>query len=217
MLTPNHYFPPFSKEEYDRRYDILRKEMKEQELDCLIVYGATPLGGNDTGQINAQYLSNFAAVGHTYVVFPQKADPTLHLVVELHVKNAMDIGVIQDVRTGARIEEGLAARLKELELEKARIGIVGPSVSYFMPCTIPYEHYIHLEKELPGSEFINVHEWYENIRSIKSGKEKDLIKRAAHLTDICHEEIVHATKAGVSHADLRRIVEQVSFIHKGNY
>lgn len=217
MLTPNHYFPPFSKEEYDRRYEALRQEMKKQELDCLIVYGATPLGGNDTGQINAQYLSNFAAVGHTYVVFPQKEDPTLHLLVELHTKNARDIGVIQDIRGGALIEEGLSNRVKELGLEKGRIGIVGSSVSYFMPCTIPYEHYIHLEKELPGSELVNVHEWYENVRSIKSAEEIELLKKAAALNDLCHEEIVHATKAGVSHADLRRIVEQVSFIHKGNY
>ena len=72
MLAPNHYFPPFSKEEYERRYRILRQAMEEDGLDCLIVYGTTPLGGNDTGQINAQYLSNFAAVGHTYVVFPVK-------------------------------------------------------------------------------------------------------------------------------------------------
>lgn len=217
MLAPNHYFPPFSKEEYDRRIRVLREKMKEEELDCLIIYGATHLGGNDTGQINAQYLSNFAGVGHTYVVLPLKGEPTLHILVELHHHNAMDIGAIQDIRAGARIESGLSDRLKELDLQKGVIGLVGSSVSYFMPCTIPHEHYVHLETEFPQAEFINVHEWYENIRSIKSPEEIALMERAAALNDLCHEEIIHATKPGMSHADLRRIVEVVSFMHKGNY
>ena len=183
MLAPNHYFPPFSKEEYDRRYRVLREAMKEQELDCLVVYGATPLGGNDTGQINAQYLSNFAGVGQTYVVFPIKEDPTLHLALGFHIPNAKDIGVIQDVRADAQIETTVAHRLRELDIKKGRIGIVGPSVSYFMPCTLPYEHYSLLLKEFPDVEFMNVSEWYENIRSIKSEEELKLLERAAALTD----------------------------------
>ena len=191
--------------------------MEEEGLDCLIVYGTTPLGGNDTGQINAQYLSNFAAVGHTYVVFPVKEGPTLHLALDLHAQNARDIGYIQDVRPGTNLEITVCDRLKELELEKGRIGIVGPSVSFFMPSTIPYEHYLHLQNAFPAAEFVNVHEWYENIRSIKSEEEIRLIEKAAALNDLCHEELFHAVKPGISHADLRRIVEQVSFMHKGNY
>ena len=217
MLTPNHYFPPFSKEEYDRRYRVLREAMKEQELECLIVYGTTPLGGNDTGQINAQYLSNFAGVGHTYVLLPLNEDPTLHLALEFHIPNARDIGAIQDVRAGAYLETSIAERLKEIGIEKGRIGVVGPSVSYFMPCTLPYEHYMHLLKEFPDAEFVNVSEWYENIRSIKSEEELEVLEKAAALTDLCHEELCFATRPGASNADIRRVVEEVSFIHRGNY
>jgi Xaa-Pro aminopeptidase len=217
MLAPNHYFPPFSKEEYERRYRALREEMEAAELDCLIVYGATHLGGNDTGSINVQYLSNFTGVGHSYVLLPLKEEPTLFIVVLLHQQNARDIGCIQDVQGGERLEQGLCARLKELNLEKGRIGIVGSSVSFFMPCTIPYEHRLHLQQELPKAEFVNVHEWYENIRSIKSEEEISLLERAAALNDLCHEEVVHATRPGASHADLRRVVEQVAWLHKGNH
>jgi len=95
MLTPIHYFPPFSEKEYKRRYSLLSKAMKEAGLDCLLVYGANSLGGNDTGQVNAQYLSNFAGVGHTYVVFPVKEVPTLHIGVPLHIQNAKDISPIR--------------------------------------------------------------------------------------------------------------------------
>ena len=218
MLAPNPYFPPFSHEEYMRRYEVLRQEMAKAELDCLIVYGATPLGGNDTGQINAQYLSNFAAVGHTYVVFHRSEDPTLHLALDFHIPNARDIGVIQDVRSGgAFIEHGVATRLKELDINYSRVGIVGPSVSYFMPCTLPYEHYVYFQREFPDTEFVNVHEWYENIRSIKSAEEIELLERSAALTDLCHEEIFFATRPGAAHADIRRVAEQLSFTHRANY
>ncbi len=217
MLAPNHYFPPFSREEYDRRYQVLRQAMAEDDLDCLIVYGATPLGGNDTGQINAQYLSNFAAVGQSYVVFPQKEEPTLHICMDLHVQNARDIGAIEDVRAAVYVEKNISDRIKELGLQKGKIGIVGPSVSYFMPCTLPYEHYTHFLNEFPEAEFQNVSEWYENLRSIKSDEEIRLMEKAAALNDLCHEELFHAVKAGATHADLRRIVEQVAFMHKGNH
>jgi Xaa-Pro dipeptidase len=217
MLAPNHYFPPFSEQEYKRRYSVLSEAMKEAGLDCLLIYGCISLGGSDTGQINAQYLSNFAGVGHTYVVFPVKEAPTLHIGMPLQVPNAKDISPIQDVRGGVALEDTVSDRLKELGLNKGNIGIVGPGVDFFFPCTIPYEHYVRFLKDFPDAQFQKMSEWYENIRSIKSDEEIALIERAAALNDLCHEEMFHATRAGRSHADLRRIVEQVAFMHKGNH
>ena len=218
MLAPNHYFPPFSKEEHERRFRVLREAMVDKELDCLLVYGSTHLGGNDTGQINAQYLSNFAPPGQSYVVLPRTEEATYHLVVDLHVNNARNIGAIEDVRGGGpHIEVGIGNRLLELGLHKGRIGIVGPSVSHFMPATIPWEHYHYFTNILPGAELVNVHEWYEFIMAIKSPEEIRVMERAAALNDLCHEELVHAARPGVSHADLRRIVELTAWMHKGNH
>lgn len=217
MLASNHYFPPFSEAEYRRRYSVLSGEMKKAGLDCLIVYGAVSLGGNDSGQVNAQYLSNFAGVGSTYVVFPAGDAPTLHINVPLHAQNARDIGFIQDVRGAAHLEFSICERLKELKMDNATIGIVGPGVTHFMPSTIPYEHHMCLQGAFPNAKLKNVSEWYEAIRSIKSAEELELVEKAAALNDLCHEEMYKATKPGMSHADLRRIVEEVSFKHKGNY
>ena len=216
MLEPNHYFPPFSEEEYKRRYRVLAEAMQEEGLDCLIINGSTSLAGNDTGQINAQYLSNYAGIGQTYVVFPAEGDPTLHIGMPLHAQNARAISPIQDVRAGVELEVSVSARLKELGLDKGRIGLVGPAVNYFLPITVPYEHYKRFLEDFPEAQFLDVSEWYECIRSIKSAEEIALIERAAALTDLCHEEVVHATRPGMSHADLRRVAEQVAFMHKGN-
>ena len=86
-----------------------------------------------------------------------------------------------------------------------------------MPCTIPYEHHCRFTTDFPEAELENVSEWYENIRSIKSAEEIQLLERAAALNDLCHEELFHAIRPGASHADLRRIVEQIAFMHKGNH
>ena len=217
MLSSNHYFPPFSEAEYKRRHSVLAEEMKKAEIDCLVVYGAVVLGGSDTGQINAQYLSNYAGVGCSYVVFPADDDPTLHLSVPLHAENAKDIGYIQDVRGGAHLELTICQRLKELKIGKGRIGIVGANVKHFLPCTIPYEHHMCIQKTFPEAELCDVSEWYEAIRSIKSDEEIVLMEKAAELNDLCHEEMFQATRPGMSHADLRRIVEEITFKHKGNY
>jgi len=217
MLAPNHYFPPFSEAEYRRRYSVVTDEMKKAGLDCLLVYGAISLGGNDTGQVNAQYLSNFAGVGSTYVVLPAEGTPSLHIGVPLHAQNARDISFIQDVRGGAHLEFTVGERLKELKMETGTIGIVGPGVTHFMPSTIPYEHYLFLTNTFPKAQLRNVSEWYEAIRSIKSAEEIKLVEKAAALNDLCHEEMFTATRPGISHADLRRVVEEVAFKHKGNY
>ena len=79
--------------------------------------------------------------------------------------------MIEDVQAGDRNEIGIGQKLKELGLEKGRIGIVGTGPSFFRPCTIPYEHYTHFLNEFPQAEFEDVTEWYEMIRSIKSPEE----------------------------------------------
>ena len=78
MLASNHYFPPFSPEEYQRRYRVLREAMKEAGLDCLLVYGAISLAGNDTGQINAQYLSTLQDRAHLRCISARGASDLAH-------------------------------------------------------------------------------------------------------------------------------------------
>ena len=112
----------------------------------------------------------------------------------LHAQNARAISPIQDVRAGVELEVTVSARLKELGLDKGRIGLVGPAVNYFLPITVPYEHYKRVVEDFPEAQFLDVSEWYECIRSIKSAEEIALIERAAALTDLCHEEVVHATR-----------------------
>ena len=150
MLTPNDYFPPFSEQEYANRRRTIRAAMKEKGLDALIVYGAYHWGGTDTGQVNAIYLSNYTAIPHSYVVLPLEADPTLFISFAYHITNAKDCAAIEDVRVaGFDLITGVGNRLKELKLEKGRIGIVGPLPSWWT-ITLPHEHHARHGHSLPS-------------------------------------------------------------------
>jgi Xaa-Pro aminopeptidase len=217
MLIPNDYFPPFSEQEYANRRRTIRASMKEKGLECLIIYGAYHWGGTDTGQVNAVYLSNYTAIPHSYVVLPLSEDPTLFISFAYHITNAKDCAAIEDVRVaGFDLINGVGARLKELGLEKGKIGIVGPLPSWWT-ITLPHEHHEYLTKTFPNATFETVTDWYEDFRLMKSEEEIARMERAGLLCDVAHEEVVLASKPGVRHSDLRAIMDGVANRFGGRY
>ena len=217
MLAPNDYFPPFSRQEYENRYRTIRASMKEKGLDCLIVYGAYHWGGTDTGQVNAVYLSNYTPIPHSYVVLPLTEAPSLFVSFALHSMNAKECAAIEDIRVGGfDLITAVGARLKELKLEKGRIGIVGPLPSWWT-ITVPHEHHEHLTKTFPNATFETVTDWYEDFRLMKSAEEIALLEKAGALCDVGHEEVFLASKVGVRHSDLRGILDGVAGRFGGRY
>jgi Xaa-Pro aminopeptidase len=217
MQVDNDYFPEFSEKEWDSRYGKVRGAMKSKGLDCLVVYGAYSYAGTDTGQVNAVYLSNYAPVVQSYVLFPLKDQPTLFVCFELHIPNAKDCSVIGDVRAGGfDLVPEVAKRIEELGLEKGNLGVVGPLPSWWTS-TIPAEHWDYLREKLPKANFQTVTAWYENLRLEKSDEEVALMEKAGALTDVAHEEVFMATRPGVRHSDLRQTVEGVAGRFGGKY
>jgi len=184
--------------------------MTAEGLDCLIVYGAYSMVGTDTGQINAVYLSNYAGFIQTYVVFPLREEPTLFISFGYHLPNARDLSVIKDIRwPGFDLAKGVCERLKELSLDKANIGIVGPFSSWFN-ISVPVEHYHCFTGTFPRAHFRIVTKEFENSRLIKSAEEIRYMERAAAMTDVAQEEILLATRAGIRHSELRDIAFDVA-------
>jgi len=217
MPIDNDFFPSFSEEEFDRRRRTIRASMMEKGLDCLVIYGAYSYAGTDTGSVNVVYLANYAAINHSYVVFPQREEPTLIINNASHLPNARDISVIADVRTGGLdLVAGLGQRLRELRLGKGRIGIVGPLPTWWTH-TIPVEHQNYLKQEFPQARFEVVTPWYENFRLLKSDEEIRLMEKSGALTDLGYEELFLATCPGVRHSDLRRRIEASAGRFGGKY
>jgi Xaa-Pro aminopeptidase len=205
-MVDNDWLPPFSLREYERRFRVVRQGMEEQGLDALVIYGAHSFAGRDLGQINAVYLSNYAAFIHTYVVVPLHDEPTVFIPIAPHLPNAKDLSCLTDIRcVGTRCELGVSARLKELGLERGRIGVVGPLNASWWNMSLPTEATAHLGEALPEAEFRVVSELYEQWRLIKSPEELDHQRRAASINDAAQEAVVQATRPGVRHHDLSEI------------
>ncbi|MCC7105843.1 MAG: aminopeptidase P family protein [Chloroflexi bacterium] len=216
MLAENPYIPPFSRGEFARRQAMVQAAMRERGLDCLVIFGGDRSAGTDVGQPNAVYLSNYAPLSASYVVVPASGAPTLVMRHHFHLPNAKEIGALEDARASEEVEHGVADRLKELGVERGRIGLVGSGVT-FPNWSIPHEHFQHLQATLPGATFENVSGWYEDLRLLKSEEELALMERAGDLTSFAYEELLLSTKPGARHADLRRVVEYAAFRLGGNY
>jgi Xaa-Pro aminopeptidase len=217
MLIPNDFFPPFSAQEYANRFRTIRASMKEKGLDALVVYGAYHWGGTDTGQVNALYLANYTAIPHSYVVLPLTEDPSLFVSFASHATNAKDCSSIADVRVGGfDLITAVGTRLKELKLEKGKIGIVGPLPSWWT-ITLPHEHHVHLHQTFPNATFETVTDWFEDFRLMKSDEELARLESAGALCDVAHEEVILASKPGVRHSDIRAIMDGVANRFGGRY
>jgi Xaa-Pro aminopeptidase len=200
----------FSPEEYQRRFQTVRHRMQEQDLDCLLVYGA----GRYHNQQNLSYLSNYVDTLQAYVVFPLEDEPTLLVNGIWHVPNAREMSSIKDVRWGGpRMAEVAAERIHETSNESARIGLVG--VDSWRQVTMPYAHYEKLRNELPQAEFIEATELLESVRSIRSVEEIEAVRLGAELTDGAFEAMKAEVRAGVTEVELLAAAKYYAERHGG--
>ncbi|MFC1492063.1 M24 family metallopeptidase [Nitrospinota bacterium] len=217
MESQSNFWPWFSEEEYERRYARIRAAMEEKNLDCLIFWGYSTAGtGTDLGQTNITYITSFASTA-TYLVFPLNEEPTIFVTMANHVKNAKRISHVKDVRAGSNffVKGGMgsmplqvAGRLKELGLEKKRIGMVGNSA--WLNINFLHDAHVMITEALPDAEFETVTAWYEGVRLIKSEEEVALMRRVTAMTDAAYEVMVRSTRPGIRPIDLHNIYQRAA-------
>ena len=118
----------FSKQEYQRRYRALREKMREHKLDCVIVPGGPSHWSFGGGM---QWLTGhweWHAIS-SYVVVPFDGEPTLVFSMGgTHAEACRRecVNALSDVRhsRSGKYAEVMVERLKELKLERGRIGLV---------------------------------------------------------------------------------------------
>ncbi len=187
-----------SDQELERRWKEVRKGMKEDKLDFLIMQNDNEwLGGyvkwfTDVPARNAQ--------PHT-VIFPLDDEMT---TITHGGKPPGDMGppswTLRGVRqrlTAPFFRTAAFTNSYEAELatnalsvkKRARIGIVGKG-------TMSAAFYDYLVKQLPGSTFIEAADLVDSIKAIKSDEEIGLIERTSALQDQAIEYAKRAIKPG---------------------
>jgi len=183
--------PRISLKERDRRYDLIRQELKNANVDCAITTGT-----------NLFYITN-GIQGEMFGLLPATDDlPT----VVINFRQLADISVdvllnmqewIRDIRGGV---DGsmIIGRIKELKLEKGTLGIAGFA-------SINQAFYSQLQKAFPEAKFADVSSIFTNARTIKSEEEIAMIDMANRIFDRAVERVSEVVRPGVL---ARRVLQE---------
>ncbi len=213
MALEKPIIPTFSLEERDRRWSLLRAEMKRANLDALI---ALPNEGHwDQFGADTRYITQIGGT-QTEVgcVFPLEGEVTAV------VRGANEIewwGLAQewvkDIRPSRRsYGEPVIERLKEIRAE--RVGVVALSGLVRAPeGVVPWGTFEKIRTALTKVKFENATDLMQEVRSVKSEEEIAFIEKAAEIIDKAIDVLIQHSKPGARDNELiaemlREIVRQ---------
>lgn len=211
--------PKFSQAEKERRWGRVRELMRRANLDAII--GFPNQSHWDQFQADVRYLTHIG--GHqteVAVVFPQSGAVTAFVRGDNEVEwwhIAQDW--VDDVRPSRRSwGEPLVARMRELNLERARIGVSGLSGLLRAPeGTVVSGILDKVKTALPNAAFENATELLQDARSVKGPEEVAWIERAAEILDKVVAAILAKARPGVMENDMVATIWQTIIANGGDY
>src|SRR3954468_1048714 len=201
-------YEQFSREEYARRYAAIRAKMREAKLDCVIVPGGPSHRSFGGGMLWLTGHWEWHAVAN-YVVVPLEGEPTLvYSMGGTHAEAVRQetAAALSDVRhsRGGRFAEVMVERIRELGLERGRIGLleVDPRFGDYMPVN----QYNVLRQSLPNAELVFTKGFMHELLVVHSDEELDCIRVAGKLCARAMEALVERARPGVTEYQLRAAV-----------
>jgi Xaa-Pro aminopeptidase len=195
--------PRLSIAERDRRWATARNQMQARGIDCLVLWGWPAMW--DFATANARYLSPIGGnAENNTLIFPLEAEPTSFVFMPTFVeywKRAQDW--VPDVRARrGSWAETVAARLKELGLQRASIGMDGVAGPLDPDGWVPHSVVESLKAALPDARFVNLGNLLEITRAVKSDEEIALLEQAASLGDRMLEACRDRARPGVRECEV---------------
>jgi Xaa-Pro aminopeptidase len=196
-------YEQFSDAEYQRRYDGLRAAMRERGLDCLIVPGGPNHWSFGGGMLWLSGHWEWHAIAN-YVVFPLEGEPTLvYSMGGTHAEATRRESYIKDVRQsrGGRFGEVMVERIRELGLERGRIGLleIDPRFHDYLPVN----QYNALREGLPDATISFEADLMHRLVYRKSREELDCIRKAGQLCGKAMEAMATRCEPGVTEYQLK--------------
>jgi Xaa-Pro aminopeptidase len=194
--------PTFSLEERDRRWNLLRQEMRTADLHALI---SLPNEGHwDQFGADTRYMTQIGGTQtEVGAVLPLEGDVTAV------VRGANEIewwGLAQDwvkdIRPSRRsYGEPVIERLKEIGAE--RVGVVGLAGLVRAPeGIVPWGTFEKIRAALPTVKFENATDLMQQVRSVKSAEEVVFIEKAAEIIGKALDALIEHVKVGVRENEL---------------
>ncbi len=159
--------------EFQERLKRIRKEMKGERLDLLLLYGH----GFD-GYGNYTYLCNYVIrlARGALVVLPLQEEPALIFEgASRGIPSVRKTTWIQEIRAGWDASKECVKYLEEKKLVPSTVGLIG------LKSLMPYDQLHFLRDSLEGSKVLDVDPLLTEMRMVKSPREIDQIRRAARI------------------------------------
>jgi Xaa-Pro aminopeptidase len=194
-------YSKFSDSEYQRRYRHAREIMARDGFDALLLTGGQniySLGGAVSWATNLFDDRGMCQ----YVVFPKVGEPMLvYPHAGCHIEAARKMVSIEDVRgsEGGQYAKVIADRIKELGVEKGRIGIT--AIDRNGPEYMGVKTYQDLQKLLPDATLEFAPNLLHELTTIKSAEEIQAMERAGELVD-AFKALVETARPGVHEYEL---------------
>ena len=199
----------FSKEEFSQRKSKVLQNMKDQNIDALLMFR----------QESMYWLTGYDTFGYVFfqtLVLDQKGNIIL-LTRAPDLRQAQNTSNIEDIRIwvdkdNSQPTDDLKIILDELNLKGKKIGIeydaYGMTGRNALKLNKSLENYCEVEDQ---SELIS------KLRVIKSKEELIYIKKAAELADKALDEVWKHAKAGVNESKILAEMNRVIFEGGGDY
>ena len=209
----------FSLLERQRRWGRVRELMRRENLDAII--GFPNQSHWDQFQADIRYLTHIG--GHqteVAMVFPQSGEPTAFVRGGNEVEwwsIAQDW--LKDIRPSRRSwSPPVIARMKELEVDNARIGVSGLSGLLRAPeGTVVLGIFEQVRQAFPRAQFVNATEILQEARSVKGPEEVAWMERAAEILDKVVAAIIAKAKPGVMENEVVATIWQTMIANGGDY
>ena len=189
--------PTFSQKEKERRWGLVREQMRQENLDALI---CLPNQGHwDQFGVDARYLTQIGGFQtEVAVVFPLEAEVTAIVRGPNEIEWwGLAQEWVKDIRPCRRsYGEPVVQRLKEIRAE--RVGVVGLKGLVRAPeGIVPWGIYEKILSALPRVHFESATELMQEVRSVKSEEEIAFIEKAAEIIGFAIEALVKRARPGV--------------------
>jgi Xaa-Pro aminopeptidase len=193
-------YPRFSLAERDRRWQAVRELMRQHRIDVIVAPNNT--GHSMDFQANTRYLTHCGGGGDADIaaVFPLEGEVTA-IATTAQARWPTVQEWTEDVRE-ARRNYGriIVERLKELKVDRGRIGITGLGEvegTRTPEGTILYGTWKQIREAFPQAELVDATEILAEVRYVKRPEEIDALRKSMEIIEIAYQAEIDAAKPGV--------------------
>ncbi|MDF2119448.1 M24 family metallopeptidase [Roseiarcaceae bacterium H3SJ34-1] len=192
--------PHFSTAERDRRWARVRELMARDGIDVIVAVPHT--GHHDHFSAYSRYLTGLGGYSlEVGAVFPLAADVTAIVVPDVAIERwRAQQDWVADIRThGRAFGDGMIARLKELKLDRARIGLAGlTGVPRFADGIVAQAFYENLRRAFPNAELCDCTHLLDLARYTKGAEEIEFLRGSVAYAEAAVDALRTTARVGVT-------------------